>query len=117
MSHPQSFLITNRKAEVERSSLENLNDRPPVYTSESNVTTPGHTLPGLDSVRPPESSGSLMETIGAAETSEVATPTYTTNLTAAVTALTLSGRDSLTGTTGGVASKVATPNYSKRARV
>jgi hypothetical protein len=85
----------------------------------SNVTTtPAHTLPGLDSVRPPESSGSLMETIGAAEaaaeTSEVATPTYTTNLTTAVRALTLSGRDSLTGTTGGVASKVATPNYSKR---
>ena len=101
MSRPQSFLITNHKAEVERSSESLENDRPPASA---------YTLPGLDSV----SSGLLTETLGAAEISEAATPTYTSNLTTAVTTLTLSSRDSLTDTIGGVASKVVTPNYSKR---
>ena len=69
------FLTKNRKAEVNRSSLEN--DRPPTSTYTSNVTTtPSHTLPGRDSVRQPEYS--LTDTLGhgVAEASQVATPDY-----------------------------------------
>jgi hypothetical protein len=64
--------IVEGQLEAYRSSLET--DRTPTYTS--NVTTaPPHSLPGRDSVRQPnETESSLTETLGVAETSEVATP-------------------------------------------
>jgi hypothetical protein len=61
------FLPTNRKAEADQSSLEN--DRLPTYTPNV-TTTPTHTLPGRDS------ESSLADTLGVAETSEIATPNY-----------------------------------------
>jgi hypothetical protein len=97
------FLLKNRKSEVQRNS----NDRPPAYTGTSNVKTTPTTLPGSDPERPPpESSGSLTETLGAAETSKVATPTYNFSV--------LSVRDSVPVTDTLSAAEVATPNYSKR---
>jgi hypothetical protein len=60
------FLPTNRKAEANQK-----NDIRPPTTYTSNVTTtPTHTLPGRDS------ESSLTDTLGVAETSEVATPNY-----------------------------------------
>jgi hypothetical protein len=62
------FLPTNRNAEADRSSLENI-----IYTS--NVTTaPTHNLSGLDFVGPPEYSPT--DTLGVAEASQLATPNY-----------------------------------------
>jgi chlorite dismutase len=72
--------LTRRVTELEgqleaiRSSLETRSDRTPTYTS--NVTkAPTHSLPGRDSVRQlNETESSLTETLGVAETSQVATP-------------------------------------------
>ena len=64
------ILPTFRDREADQSSLEN--DRTP-YT---NVTTaPTHTLSGRDSVSN-ETKSLLMDTLGVAETSKVATPNY-----------------------------------------
>ena len=66
------FPPTNRKAEAD--------DRTPTtssYASSSNVTTPSHSLSGRDSVGKPDKTKSLlMDTIGIAEKSKVATPDY-----------------------------------------
>ena len=65
-----------RNAKADRSSMEN--HRPHTYTS--NVTTAHpHTLPGRDSVRPPDETESTitnLNILGVAETSELATPNY-----------------------------------------
>ena len=69
------FLSTMRlfrkAAKADQSSLQN-----DTYTY--NVTTaPAHTLPGRDSVRPPDETESpITNTLGVAETSEVPTPNY-----------------------------------------
>ena len=71
----RQFFTPFPKAEADRSPLED--DKAPTYTS--NVTTAGHphTLSGHDSIRlPDKSESSLTDTLALAETSEVATPTY-----------------------------------------
>ena len=66
------FLSTNHSTEADQSYLED--GRQPAYSS--NVTTAlSHTLSGRDSVNN-ETKSTLTDTLGVAETSEVATPKY-----------------------------------------
>ena len=72
----QRFPPTNRKAEVDQSSLGN--DGTPTNTYASNDTTAPYNLPGRDSVRQPGSS--LTNTLGVAEKYKVANPNYSKRL-------------------------------------
>ena len=70
----RQFVSTNHNAELDQSSLEN--DKPPGYTSESNVTTAlTHTQISLAGL-PNETRSSLTDALGLAETSKEATPNY-----------------------------------------
>ena len=95
------FFSTNRKAEADRSVLENDSNYTSNVTTSPDTTAPSHTLPGRDSLREPE------YTIDS---------TYTSNVTTAPSH-TLPGRDSVwqreytIGVPG--SSQVVTPNYSK----
>ena len=66
------LLPTTRNAEAARNPLEN--DRTPTYTSNNTIHTDS-SVPGRDSVMlPDEIESSLTNSLGIAETSEVATP-------------------------------------------
>ena len=77
---------TTRKAEADRSSMENDRTLDPTYTSEVKTVTPPphwHNLPGLDSVRQIDETigkSSLTDTLGVAEKSRVTTPNYSKRL-------------------------------------
>ena len=79
----QNLKIRNAKADP--SSLQN--DRPPTYTSNGTTAPPlVHTLPGRDSVRPPDET-SITNTFDVAQTSE-ATPNYSKRPSLASSSLT-----------------------------